>query len=66
MHTGLPIDTQCVLWAWGPPITMAVRQNDGYSWVPSYGMANINVAPGKRTAGWNCLELYTNDASRWN
>jgi len=44
--TGTPIDTQIMLWGWPPTITMTVRQNDGYGWVPPWGAANINIAPG--------------------
>jgi hypothetical protein len=32
-------------------MTMTVRQNQGYSWVPSYGQSNIAVGPGLSMPG---------------
>lgn len=46
LMSGLPIDTQIMLWGWDAAMTMQVRENQGYAWVPSYGMANVNVGPG--------------------
>jgi len=37
------IDTQIMVWGWDPQMTMTVRANQGYSWVPSYGQNNIAV-----------------------
>jgi hypothetical protein len=45
-NQGYSIDTQIMVWGWDPQMTMTVRQNQGYSWVPSYGQANIPVGPG--------------------
>jgi hypothetical protein len=45
-NQGYSIDTQIMVWGWDPQMTMTVRQNQGYSWVPSYGQANIAVGPG--------------------
>ena len=45
-NQGYSIDTQIMVWGWDPQMTMTVRENQGYSWVPSYGQANIAVGPG--------------------
>lgn len=45
-NQGYSIDTQIMVWGWDPQMTMQIRENDGYSWVPSYGQANIPVGPG--------------------
>ena len=44
--SGLPIDTQIMLWGWSAATTMQIRQNDGYAYVPPNGAPNINVGPG--------------------
>ncbi len=45
-NQGYSVDTQIMVWGWDPQMTMTVRQNQGYSWVPGYGQANIPVGPG--------------------
>jgi hypothetical protein len=45
-NQGYSIDTQIMVWGWDPQMTMTIRENQGYSWVPSYGEANIPVGPG--------------------
>jgi hypothetical protein len=45
-NEGYSIDTQIMVWGWDPQMTMTIRENQGYSWVPSYGEANIPVGPG--------------------
>jgi len=45
-NQGYSIDTQIMVWGWDPQMTMTVRQNQGYSWVPAYGQPNIPVGPG--------------------
>ena len=45
-NQGYSIDTQIMVWGWDPQMTMTIRENQGYSWVPSYGQANIPVGPG--------------------
>lgn len=45
-NQGYSIDTQIMVWGWDPQATMAARQEEGYSWVPSYGQSPILVAPG--------------------
>lgn len=44
--SGLPIDTQIMLWGWSAPMTMQIRENNGYAYVPPNGAPNINVGPG--------------------
>jgi hypothetical protein len=50
-NQGYSIDTQIMVWGWDPQMTMTMRENEGYSWVPSYGEANIPVAPGLSVPG---------------
>lgn len=45
-NQGYAIDTQIMVWGWDPQMTMTVRENQGYSWVPSYGQSNVPVGPG--------------------
>ena len=45
-NQGYAIDTQIMVWGWDPQMTMTVRANQGYAWVPSYGQSNIPVGPG--------------------
>jgi hypothetical protein len=45
-NQGYKIDTQIMVWGWDPQMTMTIRQNQGYAWVPSYGQSNIAVGPG--------------------
>lgn len=45
-NQGYSIDTQIMVWGWDPQMTMTVRQNQGYAWVPSYGQSNVPVGPG--------------------
>jgi hypothetical protein len=49
--TGLPIDTQLMLWGWSAPMIMQVRLNNGYAYVPPYGTANVDIAPGLSVLG---------------
>lgn len=44
--SGLPIDTQIMVWGWDAEMTMQIRENQGYAYVPPFGAANINVGPG--------------------
>jgi len=43
---GYSIDTQIMLWGWDPQMTMTIRQEYGYTWVPSWGQPAITTAPG--------------------
>jgi len=44
--TGLPIDYQTMIDGWSAPMVMLIRENNHYPYVPPYGAANINIAPG--------------------
>lgn len=50
-NQGYSIDTQIMVWGWDPQMTMQVRENQGYSWVPSYGQSNIPIGPGLSMPG---------------
>jgi len=43
---GYSIDVPIMVWNWDPETTMTVRQNMGYTWVPSGPQAPVAVAPG--------------------
>jgi hypothetical protein len=43
---GYTIDVPIMVWNWDPEATMTVRQNMGYTWVPSSGQPNVASAPG--------------------
>ncbi|MGA3188591.1 MAG: hypothetical protein ABSF22_15910 [Bryobacteraceae bacterium] len=45
-NEGYSIDNEIMVQGWDPQTTMMLRQDYGYSWVPSYGQAAITVAPG--------------------
>jgi hypothetical protein len=48
---GYAIDTQIMVWNWDPQMTMQVRENQGYSWVPSFGQSNVPIGPGLSMPG---------------
>lgn len=50
-NQGYSIDTQIMVWNWDPQMTMQVRENQGYSWVPSFGQSNIPIGPGLSMPG---------------
>lgn len=50
-NEGYSIDTQIMVWGWDPQMTMQIRENQGYAWVPSYGSSNIPVGPGLSVPG---------------
>ena len=43
---GYSVDVPIMVWGWDPLVTMTVRQNMGYTWVPSGGQAPVAVTPG--------------------
>lgn len=43
---GYAIDVPIMVWGWDPLTTMMIRQNYGYTWVPSATQANIVAGPG--------------------
>ena len=49
---GYTIDVPIMVWGWDPLVTMTLRQNDGYTWVPSALQPNIPIGPGI-TNVWN-------------
>jgi hypothetical protein len=54
---GYSIDVPIMVWGWDPSITTAMRQADGYTWVPSAMQNPVEDAPGLsgygNTAGYN-------------
>jgi hypothetical protein len=48
---GYSIDVPIMVWGWDPSITMAMRQSEGYTWVPSALQASVEVAPGLSSVG---------------
>jgi len=50
-NQGYAIDTQIMVWNWDPQMTMQVRENQGYAWVPSFGQSNIPIGPGLSMPG---------------
>src|SRR5258708_6703990 len=42
---GYTIDVPIMVWNWDPEATMTVRQNMGYTWVPSPGHPTVGSAP---------------------
>lgn len=45
-NQGYSIDVPIMVWGWDPATTMAARQADGYTWVPSALQQPVEVAPG--------------------
>lgn len=43
---GYSIDVPIMVWGWDPLTTMTIRQNDGYTWVPSALQPNTTIGPG--------------------
>jgi hypothetical protein len=50
-NEGYSIDVPIMVWGWDPSITTAMRQSDGYTWVPSALQASVEVAPGLSSVG---------------
>ncbi len=48
---GYSIDVPIMVWGWDPSITTAMRQADGYTWVPSALQNGVEVAPGLPAVG---------------
>ncbi len=42
---GFKIDVPIMVWKWDPLITMTIRQNSGYTWVPSGDQAPLPTCP---------------------
>lgn len=45
-NEGYSIDVPIMVWGWDPATTMAARQADGYTWVPSALQQPVAAAPG--------------------
>jgi hypothetical protein len=50
-NQGYSVDTQIMVWNWDPQMTMQVRENQGYAWVPSFGQSNVPIGPGLSMPG---------------
>ena len=50
-NEGYSIDVPIMVWGWDPSITMAMRQSDGYTWVPSALQPPVEVSPGLPSVG---------------
>jgi len=48
---GYSIDVPIMVWGWDPSVTMAMRQAEGYTWVPSAGQKPVEMAPGLPAMG---------------
>ncbi len=48
---GYAIDVPIMVWHWDPLITMQIRQNSGYTWVPSGDMSPLPTTPGNSLPG---------------
>jgi hypothetical protein len=48
---GYQIDVPIMVWGWDPYQTMLMRQQFGYTWVPSALMPPVEMAPGLQQAG---------------
>ena len=49
---GYSIDVPIMVWGWDPLVTMTLRQQEGYTWVPSGMQTNNFIGPGI-TNVWN-------------
>jgi len=45
-NEGYSIDVPIMVWGWDPSTTMAARQSEGYTWVPSALQSPVEDAPG--------------------
>jgi hypothetical protein len=43
---GFAIDPNIMLFGWDPYMTMKMRMEEGYTWIPALGQSNIPVSPG--------------------
>jgi len=48
---GFIVDVPIMVWGWDPYLVMTMRENYGYTWVPSALQTNISVAPGVTQPG---------------
>jgi hypothetical protein len=50
-NEGYSIDVPIMVWGWDPSITTAMRQSEGYTWVPSALQTPVEDAPGLASMG---------------
>jgi hypothetical protein len=50
-NEGYSIDVPIMVWGWDPSITTAMREADGYTWVPSALQNPVEMAPGLPSVG---------------
>jgi hypothetical protein len=50
-NEGYSIDVPIMVWGWDPSITTAMRQSEGYTWVPSALQSPVEDAPGLASMG---------------
>ncbi len=50
-NEGYSIDVPIMVWGWDPSITTAMRQAEGYTWVPSALQSPVEDAPGLPSIG---------------
>ena len=48
---GFTVDVPIMVWGWDPYLVMKLRQDFGYTWVPSAMQQPVQVAPGLTFAG---------------
>jgi len=56
-NEGYSVDVPIMVWGWDPSITTAMRQAEGYTWVPSALQTSVPDAPGLPAQG--TLAAYT-------
>jgi len=44
-NEGYKIDVPIMVWKWDPLVTMTIRQNSGYTWVPSGNQQSVPTCP---------------------
>lgn len=48
---GYSIDVPIMVWGWDPSMVTSMRQQDGYTWVPSAMQSPVEMAPGLGSMG---------------
>lgn len=59
---GYTIDVPIMVWQWSPTKTTQLRQDYGYTWVPSALQENVQIAPGLSVPGSNLKPYDPNNA----
>lgn len=50
-NEGYSIDVPIMVWGWDPSVTTAMRESEGYTWVPSALQNPVEMAPGLPSMG---------------